>query len=88
MPLDAYERPIEDGMYIQYIPSEHVWKVVEDMKDETDKAVSKSLEKMGFGTLRRVVAKGEYQGRMTKTKIEKIKKSIAIIREKTTTEQT
>ena len=76
MSINVYERVIGKGAYIQYAPSEHIWKVVEDMKNETDKAVSKGLEKMGFGSLRRVVSKGKYRGNMTKAKIEEIKKEI------------
>ena len=73
MSINVYERVIGKGAYILYVPSEHTWEIVEDMENETDKAVSKGLEKMGLGSLRRMVAKGEYQGNMTKTKIEEIK---------------
>lgn len=78
--MNMYERPIKDGMYIQYAPLEHTWQVVEDTNNETDKAVPKSLKKMKLGPFRRVVARGEYQGNMTETKVEKIKKSIATLR--------
>ena len=73
---NIYERELQDGMYIEYIPSEHIWKVVEDMRDEMNIAVSKGLEKIGFGPISRIVDKGTYRGNMTAKKIDRIKTSV------------
>ena len=73
---NIYERELQDGMYIEYIPSEHIWKVVENMRDETNIAVSNSFEKIGFGPIRRFVDKGKYKGNMTIAKINRIKAAI------------
>ena len=73
---NIYEKEIQDGMYIEYIPSEHIWKVVEDMKDEINKAVSDSFEKIGFSPIRRIIDKGKYKGNMTAATIVKIKTAV------------
>ena len=73
---NIYEKEMETGMYIQYIPSEHIWKVVEDMKDDIDISVSESLEKIGFGSIRRFITEGIYKGNMTNKKIDKIREGI------------